>query len=126
MMKRRRRRMTTKLSWMMKRMPQMFLRTMMRTTKMLVIRRSLLVPRRTARSRQRQRTSLFLSSTMMTMTSRLQAYQPCTEQSSSQKTGYWSRVTITVNDPESVDSVEFKTALPSYSHSQQRPQHGSS
>ena len=54
---------TKKLNLMMKRMPQMCLRTRMTMTKMPVIRRSLPVPRRTARSRQRQRTSLFLSST---------------------------------------------------------------
>jgi hypothetical protein len=74
----RKRRMTRKLSWMMKRMPQMFLRTRMTMTKMPVIRRSLLVPRRTARSIQLQRTSLFLSSTTTTttmMTSRLQPHQ---------------------------------------------------
>jgi hypothetical protein len=76
MTRKRRMTTTTKLSWMMKRMPQMFLRTRMTMTKMPVIRRSLLVPRRTARSRQRQRTSLFLSSTTTTMmTSRLQPYQ---------------------------------------------------
>jgi hypothetical protein len=77
-MTRKKRMTTTKLSWMMKRMPQMFLRTRMTMTKMPVIRRSLLVPRRTARSIQLQRTSLFLSSTTTTtmmMTSRLQPHQ---------------------------------------------------